>query len=178
MVLADLPSALLDCPKWFTSFSRSRLRHLYVRPLQVGHVRTLRAFFSWLIREGLIEDNPARDLKPPKISKKVVSTLSDKEILSVLKIFSLANAFEVRNQTIFMLLLDTGLKIGELVNLRMEDAHINEGFLKVLGKGRRNALCLLAVMPKKPCSDTCLDIGQNRLTLKSIKFFSPFKAVL
>ena len=42
-----------------------------------GHVRTLRAFFSWLIKEELIESNIAKYLKPPKVTTKVVSTLSD-----------------------------------------------------------------------------------------------------
>jgi len=45
-----------------------------------------------------------------------------------------------RNQTIFMLLLDTGLRIGELVNLKVADVHMNEGFLKVLGKGKKERI--------------------------------------
>ncbi len=45
-----------------------------------GYVRTLRAFFNWLVVEGLAQNNPAKDLKPPKVSRKVVSTLSDEEI--------------------------------------------------------------------------------------------------
>lgn len=105
-----------------------------------GHVRTLRAFFSWMVREGLIETNVARDIKPPKILKKVISTLSDEEILSILKTFNPKKPCEARNQTIFMLLLDTGLRIGELINLKMEDAHMNEGFLKVLGKGNKERI--------------------------------------
>jgi site-specific recombinase XerD len=105
-----------------------------------GHVRTLRAFFSWLAREGIVQVNYARDLKPPKIVKKVISTLSDEEILSILKTFNPTNPSEARNQTIFMLLIDTGLRIGELVNLSTEDIHINEGFLKVLGKGNKERI--------------------------------------
>jgi site-specific recombinase XerD len=102
-----------------------------------AHVRTLRAFFSWLVREGLIKDNYARDLKPPKLSKKVISTLSDEEILSILKTFKPTNHSDARNQTIFMLLLDTGLRIGEVINLKMEDVYMSNGFLKVLGKGNK-----------------------------------------
>ena len=49
-----------------------------------GHVRTLRAFFNWLVREGLAENNPAKELKPPKVTRKVVSTLSDEEIRAIL----------------------------------------------------------------------------------------------
>ena len=105
-----------------------------------GHVRTLRAFFSWLVTEGLTQNNVAKDLKPPKMSRKVVTTLSDQEIESILNILSSTNPSEARNRTIFMVLLDTGLRIGELVNLKMGDAHIDEAFLKVMGKGKKERI--------------------------------------
>ena len=53
-----------------------------------GHVRTLRVFFNWLVVEGLAQNNPAKELKPPKVSRKVVSTLSDDEIGAILNTFS------------------------------------------------------------------------------------------
>jgi len=55
-----------------------------------GHVRTLRAFFNWLVVEGLAHNNPAKDLKPPKVSSKVVSTLSDEEIGAIFNTFSIS----------------------------------------------------------------------------------------
>jgi len=42
-----------------------------------------------------------------------------------------------RNQTIFMLMLDTGLRMGELMSLKIYDIHMNEGFLKVIGNGKK-----------------------------------------
>ena len=71
------------------------------------------------------------------MTRKVLSTLSDQEIRSILDTLSTANALNARNQTIFMLLVDTGLRIGELVNLKIDDVHVNEGFLKVLAKGNK-----------------------------------------
>jgi len=105
-----------------------------------GHVRTLRAFFSWLVREGFVESNVAKELKPPKIVRKVVSTLSDEEIVSILRAFNPSGNSEVRNQTIFMVLIDTGLRIGELVSLKMDDVNMNEGLLKVMGKGKKERI--------------------------------------
>jgi len=105
-----------------------------------GHVRTLRAFFNWLVAEGLIESNPARDLKPPKVYQKVVSTLSDEEIRAILGVLAPVNSSNARNQTIIMLLLDTGLRMGELINLKMDDVHMNEGLLKVMGKGKKERI--------------------------------------
>ena len=104
-----------------------------------GHVRTLRAFFNWLVVEGLAQNNPAKDLKPPKVTRKVVSTLSDKEIGTILNVFSTSPS-DARNQILFMLLLDTGLRIGELVNLKVDDVHMDEGYLKVMGKGKKERI--------------------------------------
>ena len=105
-----------------------------------GHVRTLRAFFSWLVAEGLIDVNPAKDLKPPKVYQKVISTLSDDEIRSILALFTFMNSYNARNQTILMLMLDTGLRMGEIINLKMDDIHMNEGLLKVMGKGKKERI--------------------------------------
>jgi len=105
-----------------------------------AHVRTLRAFISWMTREGLVRTNIAKDIKPPKMMKKVISTLSDEEIQKIFKTFIPNNPHDLRNETILMLLLDTGLRIGELINLRMADVHMNEGYLKVLGKGNRERI--------------------------------------
>jgi len=105
-----------------------------------GHVRTLRAFFSWLVREGFIESNVAKELKPPKIVNKVVSTLSDEEIASILRTFNPSSNSEVRNKTVFMVLLDTGLRIGELVHLKMDDVNMGDGLLKVVGKGKKERI--------------------------------------
>ncbi len=105
-----------------------------------GHVRTLRAFFNWLVAEGCIEISPAKNLKPPKVCRKIVSTLSDEEIRAILGVLAPVNSSNVRNQTIFMLLLDTGLRMGELMNLKMDDAHMDEGLLKVMGKGKKERI--------------------------------------
>jgi integrase/recombinase XerC/integrase/recombinase XerD len=104
-----------------------------------GHVRTLRAFFNWLVVEGLTQNNPANGLKPPKVVRKVVSTLSDEEIRAILN-SSGTSPTDARNQALFMILLDTGLRIGELINLKMEDVHMDEGYLKVLGKGKKERI--------------------------------------
>ena len=104
-----------------------------------GHVRTLRAFFNWLVVEGMTQNNPAKDLKPPKVTRKVVSTLSDEEIGAILNTFSVSPS-DARDQTLFMLLIDTGLRISELVNLKMDDVHMDEGYLKVMGKGKKERI--------------------------------------
>ena len=110
-------------------------------PLSVhGHVRTLKAFFNWLANEELIPQNPAKQLKPPKVPKTLVSILSDKEIAHIMNSFSKGNSLEMRNQTIFMLLIDTGIRIGEAIRLKLDDLYLNDGYIKVFGKGQRERI--------------------------------------
>ncbi|MFC2122525.1 tyrosine-type recombinase/integrase [Bacteroidota bacterium] len=78
-------------------------------------------------------------MKPPKVTRKVVSTLSNEEIGAILSTFTTSPS-DARNQTIFMILLDTGLRIGELINLKMDDVHMDEGYLKVMGKGKKERI--------------------------------------
>lgn len=150
-----------------------------------GYVRTLRAFFSWLVREGLAETNIAKDLKPPKVAKKIVSTLSDEEILTILNTLNLNNHSQARNKAILVILLDTGLRIGELVNLKSEDVHLDEGFLKVIGKGNKERIVpmgsnaqkalqkyLFRYRPKQinpTISNVFLSVQGNPLTINSAK---------
>jgi site-specific recombinase XerD len=102
-----------------------------------GHVRTLRAFFSWLVKEEFIQENPTTGLKPPKLDYKVATILSDEEIRTIINIFNPKQPSDVRNQTIFMMLLDSGLRIGEIVRLKTDDLRLDEGIIKVLGKGKK-----------------------------------------
>jgi len=105
-----------------------------------GHVRTLRAFFGWLLREELIEVNLASGLRPPRITKKVISTLSDDEIRAIVNSLNPRDPIDARNLAIFMLLLDTGLRISEVTGLKIEDVHTNPGLLKVMGKGKKERI--------------------------------------
>jgi len=110
-------------------------------PLSVhGHVRTLKAFFNWLLNEELIDKNPAKQLKPPKVPKTLVSILSDKEIAIIMNSFSQFNPLDMRNQTILMLLIDTGIRIGEAIGLKLDDLYLNDGYIKVFGKGQRERI--------------------------------------
>jgi integrase/recombinase XerD len=68
---------------------------------------------------------------------KVITTLSDEEIFSILHTFTQGSNSEIRNQTIFMLLIDTGIRIGELINIKMPELNLADGLVKVTGKGKK-----------------------------------------
>jgi site-specific recombinase XerD len=113
------------------------------------HVRALRAFFSWLHREGFINENIGSNLKPPRIPNKIISTLSNEEIRAVLNSFNQNSPTDFRNKTIFMILIDSGLRIGELVNLKMAGIKQDGTVLHVMGKGRKERIVPIGINAQK-----------------------------
>jgi site-specific recombinase XerD len=105
-----------------------------------GFARALRAFSSWLYEDGYIETNVLRPLKPPKIQQKVIPVLSETEIENLLWVFNRNDVYGARNYAIVTTMLDTGLRASEILDLTLANAHLREGFLKVLGKGNKERL--------------------------------------
>lgn len=105
-----------------------------------GFARGLRAFSTWLFDEGYTETNVLKALKPPRIQRKVVQVLSDEEVARLLARFDQNEPFGCRDYAIVWTLLDTGLRASELCGLTVENAHIEQGYLKVLGKGNKERL--------------------------------------
>jgi site-specific recombinase XerD len=103
----------------------------------LGYVQTLKSFFGWLERSAYIDNNPVKMLGRPKISRKRIEVLSRREIYQVLSAIDLKTPVGIRDTAIVMTLLDTGLRCAELANLKMEDTHIEQRRLKVMGKGAR-----------------------------------------
>ena len=104
------------------------------------YVRALKAFFNWLSSEGYTEDNILADLKPPKAPAKLVDVLKDEEVRQILACLDHGTSTGCRAMAIIVTMLDTGLRLSELVNLKMADARIEEGCLKVMGKGSKERI--------------------------------------
>ena len=105
-----------------------------------GFARALRAFSTWLYEDGYTDANILKPLKPPRIQQKVVEILTDDEIKRLLATFDQDEPFGARNFAIVWTFLDCGLRASELCNLTTEDAHLAQGYLKVLGKGNKERL--------------------------------------
>lgn len=101
------------------------------------YVRGLRGFASWLYEQDYTETNILGRLKAPKMTKKVVDVLNDDEIARILAHLSTPTATNVRNRAIFLTLLDTGIRASELLSLTLPRARLDEGYLLVLGKGKK-----------------------------------------
>jgi site-specific recombinase XerD len=101
-----------------------------------GYFRALRTFFGWLEREQLVIENPFKNLKPPKIDKKIIQALSPTEIDRLFKLCMGNNMLDVRNKAILSVFLDTGLRISELTNLTLDDVDMDNASLLIRhGKG-------------------------------------------
>lgn len=105
-----------------------------------GFARTLRAFSSWLYEDGYIETNVLKSLKPPKITQKVIDVLTDTQLSRLLTCFDRNEPYGARNHAIVITLLDCGLRASEICDLTLENARLDEGFLKVRGKGDKERL--------------------------------------
>lgn len=102
-----------------------------------GHVRGLRAFASWLQREGYLEDNFLSHLRLPKVPVLEIKPLTDNEIGQVLSCFSADTASGARGLAMMSVMLDTGLRIGEVVGLRLGNLNLELGQALVRGKGNK-----------------------------------------
>jgi integrase/recombinase XerD len=100
----------------------------------------IRAYFRFLLIEGEIEENPASLIESPKIGLKLPEVLSVMEIDRIIGEIDLSKPEGHRNKAIIETLYGCGLRVSELVNLRLTDIHPDEGFVVVTGKGNKQRL--------------------------------------
>ncbi len=95
----------------------------------------LRSFFSFLIFEDYRKDNPLDLIESPKTGRKLPDTLSVEEIDKIIQAIDLSTDEGERNRAILETLYGCGLRVSELINLKISDLFFEEGFIKVTGKG-------------------------------------------
>lgn len=112
-------------------------------------VRAMKAFASWLLREGYTNDNMLSNLKIPKIPKKVIEPLTPDEIDKLIRYQNPLTAMGSRNIAILTTFTDTGMREDELCSMPFKDAHIEEGYLKVMGKGAKERIVPIGSLVQK-----------------------------
>ena len=95
----------------------------------------LRSFFNYLVFEDYRKDNPLELIESPKIGRKLPDTLSEEEIDHIIKAIDLSKLEGERNRAMLETLYGCGLRVSELINLKISDLFFDEGFIKVTGKG-------------------------------------------
>jgi site-specific recombinase XerD len=99
--------------------------------------RAVRGFSSWLFKERLIPTNVMAELEMPRLAERELQPLTEVEELRLLEAYSETSPRECRNKAIFLLMLSTGIRKGELISLKYEAVNLEEGFISVWGKGKR-----------------------------------------
>ncbi len=101
------------------------------------YVRALRGFSNWLYEEGYTDEPVLARLKAPKMTQKAQPVLTAEEIAEIVCALNPRTEIGARDQAMFLLLLDTGMRAGELCGLRLQHVHLDDGYAIVLGKGRK-----------------------------------------
>ena len=150
----DIKEFLQKISKGMNSSSQSRI------------ISGLRSFFDYLIFEKYISQNPLRLIESPKISRKLPDTLSIEEIDLLISNLDLSKEQGERNLAIIELLYGCGLRVSELVDLKISDLFFNENFIKVTGKGNKQRLIPIGNITKQNVNNY-LQNSRNKIKVVS-----------
>ena len=109
----------------------------------------LKSFFNFLMFENYREDSPLELIEVPKIGRKLPDTLSVEEIDAIIAAVDLSTPEGERNRAIVETLYSCGLRVSELVNLKISDLFFEEGFIKVTGKGSKQRFVPIGTSTQK-----------------------------
>jgi integrase/recombinase XerD len=127
----------------------------YVHSIGLGshsQARTLsgiKAFFKYLLLEDIIKDDPSALLQSPKLSRKLPDTLTLIEINSLIDAIDLSKPEGMRNKAMLEMLYGSGLRVSELINLKISNLFLNLDLIKILGKGNKERLVPIGGSAKK-----------------------------
>lgn len=103
------------------------------------HIIVINSFYSFLVNDGIINDNPCTNIASPKIPKTLPNYLTEEEVDLLLNI-NLLTPYDYRNKAMLELLYATGLRISELCNLKITDIDVDNCFVRVFGKGKKERI--------------------------------------
>ena len=106
-------------------------------------ISALRSFFRFLRREGLLDDNPARQVWLPRVEKRLPSFLTREEVESLLAAPSSSTLLGLRDRAILETLYSTGIRVGALVAMNRGDVDLIGDLVRVREKGKKERLCPL-----------------------------------
>ena len=103
-------------------------------------ISCLKKFFKFLQQEQLVETNPVQPLKVPKKSKTLPKALTVDEVTQVLNSCDTSTVLGLRDKAMLELLYATGMRVSELITLKLSDLHLELGFLQTIGKGNKQRI--------------------------------------
>ena len=113
---------------------------------QARLLSSLRSFYDWLILEKIIEENPCDKVDMPKLGVYLPTVLSVEEVEAIIDSVQREDWFGLRDKAILEVLYGCGLRVSEAVELKISGVYLDEGFLRVIGKGNKERLVPLGEM--------------------------------
>lgn len=107
---------------------------------QARIISGLKSFYKFLLYEGELDADPTELLEAPKLGRKLPDTLSVEEIDRILSAIDHSTPEGMRNRAMLETLYSSGLRVSELIGLKMSNVHFDVGFLRILGKGSKERL--------------------------------------
>ena len=116
---------------------------------QARVISGLKSFFNYLVFEDYRQDNPMELIESPKVGRKLPDTLSEEEINALIGAIDLSKPEGERNRAILETLYGCGLRVSELLDLKLSDLYFEEDFIKVTGKGDKQRFVPISEINKK-----------------------------
>ena len=107
---------------------------------QARVISSLRSFYDWLVQEGVITDNPCDNVDAPKIGRNIPDVLSEEEVSRLMDVVDTSTWFGLRDRAILEVMYGCGLRVSEAVNLKISGLFLDEGFIRIIGKGNKERL--------------------------------------
>lgn len=107
---------------------------------QARIISGIKSFFTYLLLEDVVEYSPADQLEAPKIGQSLPTVLSVDEIEALIAAIDLSKPAGHRDRAILETLYGCGLRVSELINIKIEDLYLDQGFIRIIGKGDKERL--------------------------------------
>jgi len=101
---------------------------------------SFRRFYRYLLREGVITEDPTADIAMPKIGRALPQSLTEDEVDALLAAPNVSEPLGNRDRAMLELLYATGVRVSELINLKLSQMNLNQGVIRIVGKGDRERL--------------------------------------
>ena len=101
---------------------------------------SFRRFYRYLLREGVVSEDPTVNIAMPKIGRSLPQSLTEQDVDSLLASPKVAEPLGHRDRTMLEVLYATGVRVSELINLKLGQINLNQGVLRIVGKGDRERL--------------------------------------
>lgn len=133
---------------------------------QARVVSGIKAYFNFLMIENIIETDPTEFLEAPKTSRKLPDVLNVHEINLLLSSIDLSQAQGLRTKAIIEVLYGCGLRVSELVTLKISNLHMDAAYIIVVGKGNKQRLIPIGTVALKSIADYLADV-RSKLKIKA-----------